>query len=56
MFKFFKGKTELEKMEVQYKKLMEEAFRLSKQDRKASDAKYAEAEALSKKMELLREA
>ena len=53
MFGLFKKKTEKEKLEEQYRKLMEESFNLSKIDRKASDAKVAEAEAVLKKIETL---
>lgn len=44
----FKKKTDREKLELQYKKLMVESYELSKTDRKASDAKVAEAEMVSK--------
>ena len=44
MFGLFKRKTPLEKLQEKYNKLTEEAFKLSKIDRKASDAKQAEAE------------
>lgn len=53
MFGLFKGKSEIEKLQKQYKKLQEEAFRLSKTDRKASDAKYFEADQILKKIEAL---
>jgi hypothetical protein len=53
MFGLFKKKSEKEKLSAEYKKLMEEAFNLSKTDRKASDAKTAEADAILKKMEAL---
>ena len=46
MFKLFKKKTELEKLNEQYAKLMKEAHELSKVDRKASDAKVAESEVI----------
>jgi len=51
MFGIFKGKSEKEKLMAEYKKLHEEAFRLSKTDRTASDAKFAEAEELMKKID-----
>ncbi len=44
MFGLFKKKTPLEKLHKRYEKLMEEAFVLSRKDRRASDAKTAEAE------------
>jgi len=53
MFGWFKKKSESEKLMEEYKKLMEESFRLSKIDRKASDAKIAEAEEVMKKIESL---
>lgn len=53
MFGLFKKKTEAEMLQEQYKKLMEESFRLSKTDRTAADLKYAEAEALAEKIEAL---
>lgn len=53
MFGLFKGKSEIEKLQKQYKKLQEEAFRLSKTDRKASDQKYLQAEEVMKKIESL---
>lgn len=52
MFGFFK-KSEKEKLQKEYSKLMEEAFRLSKVDRKASDAKTAEAEEIVKQIEAI---
>jgi hypothetical protein len=53
MFGLFKKKTEVEKLQDQYKKLMEESFRLSKTDRTAADLKYAKAEDIAKKIESL---
>lgn len=44
----FKKKTDREKLELQYKRLMVQSYELSKTDRKASDAKVAEAEMVSK--------
>jgi len=49
----FKKKTEREKLELQYKRLMVESYELSKTDRKASDAKVAEADKISKMMDEL---
>ncbi len=43
MFELFKQKSEKEKLNAKYKKLMAEAHRLSQTDRKAGDAKMAEA-------------
>ena len=53
MFGLFKKKTELEKLRVQYESLMKEAYDLSKIDRTASDAKYAEADQVMNKIESL---
>ncbi len=51
MFGLFKKKSKKEKLEKQYEEMMEESFRLSKTDRKASDLKRAEAEELLKEIE-----
>jgi hypothetical protein len=53
MFGLFKKKTEREKLAIRYSKLMEEAFELSKINRTASDSKYAQADAVQKKMDSL---
>ena len=53
MFGLFKKKTEREKLNDQYNKLMKEAFELSKINRTASDQKYAQADAIQKKMDSL---
>ncbi|NKI32068.1 Lacal_2735 family protein [Croceivirga thetidis] len=53
MFGLFKKKTEIEKLQEQYQKLMKEAFDLSKINRSASDEKYAEADKIQKKIESL---
>lgn len=53
MFGMFKKKSQKELLMQQYTKLLEEAFRLSKTNRAASDAKTAEAEALLVKIENL---
>lgn len=54
MFGFFKKKTPLEALNEKYQKLLEESFKLSKTDRKASDAKVAEAEAVLKEIDGLK--
>ena len=54
MFKMFRKKSEVEKLEERHSKLLEEAFSLSKSDRSAADAKTAEAAALEKRIEELR--
>lgn len=53
MLHLFKKKTEKEKLQDQYKKVMKEAFDLSKTNRSKSDEKYAEADAIQKKIETL---
>ncbi|MEM9142718.1 MAG: Lacal_2735 family protein [Bacteroidota bacterium] len=53
MFGFFKKKSEVEKLQEKYRKVMQEAFALSKSNRSASDAKYAEADAIQKEIEAL---
>ena len=53
MFGLFKGKSPIEKLQKQYKKLQEEAFLLSKTDRKASDEKQMEAAEILKQIESL---
>ncbi|TNF25209.1 MAG: Lacal_2735 family protein [Bacteroidetes bacterium] len=54
MFGFFKRKTEREKLLEAYNRLMEEAYHLSKVNRAASDSKYAEADAIQKKLDAMR--
>lgn len=53
MFSLFKKKSEKEKLNERYKKLLEEAYTLSTVNRRASDQKVAEAEEVLKKMEAL---
>ncbi|MDB9775917.1 Lacal_2735 family protein [Vicingaceae bacterium] len=53
MFGLFKKKTEKEKLQEEYKKLMEKSFQLSTTDRKQSDMVRAEAEEVIKKIELM---
>jgi hypothetical protein len=53
MFNIFKQKSEREKLAERYNKLMQEAFELSKVNRTQSDRKYAEADAIQKRMETL---
>lgn len=55
MFGLFKKKSELEKLEIKYRKLLEEAFQLSTINRSQSDAKHAEAELVMKEIEALKE-
>lgn len=49
MFGLFKNSKQ--KLEGRYSKLMQEAYELSHIDRKKSDQKYAEAEALRKQID-----
>lgn len=53
MFGLFKKKSEVEKLNDQYKKLMEEAFKLQSSNRSESDQKYLEADNILKKISLL---
>ena len=53
MFGLFKGKTEKEKLEAQYRKLIKESHRLSTINRAESDKKAAEADAVARQMEKL---
>ena len=53
MFGLFKKKTEKEKLNAQYNKLMKEGYDLSKINRTASDSKYAQAHAIQKRIENL---
>lgn len=55
MLGLFKKKSERERLQEQYKKMMDEAYKLSHTDRKASDHKYAEAEQIIKRIESLPE-
>lgn len=55
MFGWFKKKSERERLEEQYKKLMEESFRLSHIDREASTKKNGEAEEVLKQLEALKD-
>ncbi len=50
---FFKKKSPQEKLQAKYEKLMSEAHKLSVSNRSKSDAKYAEAFAISKKIDEL---
>jgi hypothetical protein len=52
MFNLFKRKTERERLEAKYRRLLAEAHRLSTSNRAASDLKRAEAEEVLKRMDL----
>ena len=51
MFGLFKKKSELEKLQESYKKIMEEAYKLQPINRTDSDKKYLEADNVLKKIE-----
>lgn len=53
MFGLFKKKSEVEKLQAQYKKLMEEAYKLQTINRSDSDQKYLEADNILKKIDSL---
>jgi hypothetical protein len=53
MYGLFRKKTEKELLSRKYDKLMQEGYELSTTNRKASDAKYAEAGEIMKKIEKL---
>ena len=55
MFGLFKKKSELEKLQDAYKKVLQQSFELSKTDRAASDAKQVEADEILKKIDTLRD-
>jgi len=50
----FSRKSEKEKLNEKYKKLIDEAYKLSHTDRRASDLKTAEADAVLKQIEALK--
>ena len=53
MFNLFKKKTEKEKLQDRYRKLMEEAHKLSHSNRQKADNKVFEAEIVLKQLEEL---
>lgn len=53
MFELFKKKSAKEKLEEQYKKLLDEAYKLSHINRTQADKKQAEAEAILQQIEKL---
>lgn len=55
MFGLFKKKSEKEKLNEEYKKLLAEYHKLSAIDRKKADMKMAEAEEVAKKMDAIKE-
>nr|WP_290700689.1 Lacal_2735 family protein [Lacinutrix sp.] len=55
MFGIFKKKSKLDKLQEQYKGLLEEAFKLSKSSRSESDKKQAEAQKILEQIEILQQ-
>jgi len=53
MFGLFKKKSRLDKLQDEYKKLLLEAYRLSKTNRQESDKRQAEARTLLSQIEVL---
>ena len=53
VFNFFKGKTERQKLEEQYRKLLAESHALSTTNRRQADLKMAEADGVLKLLEAL---
>ncbi len=53
MFGLFKKKSEVEKLQDSYKKVMEEGYKLQSISRTDSDKKYLEADNILKKIEVL---
>ncbi|NVJ88139.1 MAG: Lacal_2735 family protein [Flavobacteriaceae bacterium] len=54
MFGIFKKKSNEEKLQEKYKKLMEDAYKLQSINRRDSDAKYLEADNVLKQIESLK--
>lgn len=54
MFGLFKKKSEVEKLEIKYKNLLEEAHRLSTSNRSLSDDKTFEANEVLKQIDKLK--
>ena len=54
MFGLFKKKSEVEKLEVKYKKLLEEAHQLSTTNRSKSDEKMYEANEVFKQIDQIK--
>ncbi|MCH2231726.1 MAG: Lacal_2735 family protein [Crocinitomicaceae bacterium] len=53
MFKLFRKKTEIDKLNAKYKSLLKESKNLSTSSRSASDAKLVEAESILNKIKAL---
>ncbi|MBG7630268.1 MAG: Lacal_2735 family protein [Bacteroidetes bacterium] len=55
MFRLFKKTSQVDKLGIKYKKLLEEAFKLSSINRKMSDDKISEANDILNKIEKIKE-
>lgn len=55
MFGLFKSKSEQQKLQERYEQLMAEAYKLSHQNRQASDRKVAEADEVMKQLERIKQ-
>lgn len=55
MFSLFKKRSEIDKLNATYLKLMKEAREISQRNRTAGDAKYAEADDILKKIDALKQ-
>lgn len=55
MFGLFKKKSKVEKLNLQYQKLLAEAHKLSTSSRRQSDDKIVEANEILKQIDLLKE-
>nr|WP_299886392.1 Lacal_2735 family protein [uncultured Lacinutrix sp.] len=55
MFGLFKTKSKLDKLHEEYKKLLEESYKLSTKNRTESDIKQAEAQAILDQIEVLQQ-
>tara|TARA_B110000196_G_C20863283_1_gene528402 strand:+ start:12 stop:185 length:174 start_codon:yes stop_codon:yes gene_type:complete len=54
MFGLFKRKTPIEKLQIKYQSLMQQAYNLSKINRSQSDQKHFEANEILKEMDKLK--
>lgn len=55
MFRLFKRKSKVEKLELKYRRLLEEAHKLSTINRSMSDAKTSEANQILKEIDRITE-
>ncbi|TXD48887.1 Lacal_2735 family protein [Polaribacter sp. IC073] len=55
MFGLFKKKSEVDKLQEKYKKVMEEAYKLQSINRTDSDSKYKEADDILNQIDTLKE-